>query len=80
MRPVLEQSGAGRRTAFAAGYLAAWVLAGLFCYAALRLGRLQGGFFGWDRAGRPTAAAVLLAAAAFELTPLKRQSLTLQRA
>ena len=29
MRPVLEQSGAGRRTAFAAGYLAVWVLAGL---------------------------------------------------
>src|SRR5450755_309655 len=39
--------------------------------AALRLGRLQSGFFGWDRAGRPTAAAVLLATAAFELTPLR---------
>jgi predicted metal-binding membrane protein len=43
MRPVLEQSGADRRTAFAAGYLAMWVLAGLLGYAALRLGRLQSG-------------------------------------
>ncbi len=75
MRSVLEQSGAGRRTAFAAGYLAVWVLAGPLGYAALRLGRLQSGFFGWDRAGRPTAATVLLAAAAFDLTPLKRRSL-----
>jgi predicted metal-binding membrane protein len=75
MRPVLEAPGADRRTAFAAGYLAVCVLAGLLGYAALRLGRLQSGSFGWDRAGRPTAATVLLAAAAFELTPLKRRLL-----
>ncbi len=74
--PVLAQPDGGRRAAFAAGYLATWALAGLLGYAALKLGRqLDGGFFVWHRAGRATAAAVLVLAAAYELTPAKRRFL-----
>ena len=65
----------GRRWAsawFVAGYLALWAAAGLLGYAALKLGReLDGGFFGWHRAGRWAAGAVLAFAALYELTPLK---------
>ncbi len=54
------------------GYLAVWVAAGLLGYALLEAARyLDGGLFAWDRAGRFTAAAVLLAAALYQLTPAK---------
>jgi predicted metal-binding membrane protein len=59
-----------------AGYLAVWAAAGLLCYALLEAGRsLDGGLFAWDRAGRLTAAGVLVAAALYQLTPSKNTCL-----
>jgi predicted metal-binding membrane protein len=57
---------------FVAGYLVTWTVAGLGAYAVLAAGRaLDGGTLAWDEGGRWLAAGVLLAAAAYELTPLK---------
>src|SRR4051794_5546001 len=57
---------------FVAGYLVVWGAAGV---AALAVARVGGGIAGdvlaWDRAGRWVAGATLLAAAVYELTPLK---------
>ncbi len=62
---------------FVLGYLAVWGVSGLLGYALLKAGRaLDGGFFSWDRAGRWTAAAVLVGAALYEFTPLKNVCLT----
>jgi predicted metal-binding membrane protein len=61
---------------FVAGYLVVWAAAGLLGYALLQAGRsLDGGLFAWDRAGRFTAAGVLLAAALYQLTPSKNACL-----
>jgi predicted metal-binding membrane protein len=58
--------------AFVAGYLATWTAAGLVAYALFDLGRsLLGSELAWDRAGRWVAGGTLVAAAAYELTPLK---------
>jgi predicted metal-binding membrane protein len=66
---------------FVFGYLAAWGAAGLIGYAVLQAGRsLDGGLLAWDRAGRWSAAGVLLLAALYELTPRKRSYLTRCRA
>ncbi|HEY8302980.1 MAG TPA: DUF2182 domain-containing protein [Solirubrobacteraceae bacterium] len=55
-----------------AGYLAVWVAAGLIGYVLLEGGRsLDGGLFAWDRAGRFTAAGVLVGAALYQLTSSK---------
>jgi predicted metal-binding membrane protein len=68
----LERTRRGGIVFFVAGYLLLWGMAGLLGYAALRAGReLAGGFFAWDRAGRWTAAGVLIAAALYEFTPAK---------
>jgi predicted metal-binding membrane protein len=57
---------------FAAGYLVTWGAVGAFAFAiGLAGGSLAGDVLAWDRAGRWVAAATLLAAAAYELTPLK---------
>jgi len=57
---------------FVAGYLAVWAAAGLVAFAlAAAGGRVAGGVFAWDRAGRWAAGATLLVAAAYQLTPLK---------
>jgi predicted metal-binding membrane protein len=57
---------------FALGYLVTWAAAGALAFAiAFGGGRVAGGMLSWDRAGRWVAAATLLAAAAYELTPLK---------
>ena len=62
---------------FVAGYLVSWTAAGLFAYALLEAGRaFGGGALAWDRAGREVVAAVLLASAAYQLTPLKDRCLT----
>ena len=53
---------------FAAGYVAAWAAIGALAFAG---SRLAGDVLAWDRAGRWLAGATLLAAAAYELTPLK---------
>ena len=57
---------------FVLGYLVTWALAGAFAFAlAVVGGRIDGDLLTWTRAGRWLAAATLLAAAAYELTPLK---------
>ena len=57
---------------FAAGYLLTWSALGIGAFAFARLvDALVGGTLGWDRAGRWVAAATLVAAALYELTPLK---------
>jgi predicted metal-binding membrane protein len=57
---------------FAAGYVVAWAAIGALAFAVARGGsRLAGDVLAWDRAGRWLAGATLLAAAVYELTPLK---------
>jgi predicted metal-binding membrane protein len=57
---------------FAAGYLLTWASAGAFVFAvAFTGGRVVGDVLAWDRSGRWVAAATLIVAAAYELTPLK---------
>jgi len=57
---------------FALGYLLTWTAAGTLAFAfAFAGGRVAGGVLLWERAGRWVAAATLLLAAAYELTPLK---------
>jgi predicted metal-binding membrane protein len=59
-------------TAFTAGYLATWAVAGLVAFGIGLVGRQAvGGDFAWEQAGRPIAGATLIAAAVYELTPLK---------
>jgi predicted metal-binding membrane protein len=57
---------------FTAGYLVTWAGAGLVAFALAYAGsQFAGDFLAWDRAGRWVAGGTLLAAAAYELTPLK---------
>jgi predicted metal-binding membrane protein len=57
---------------FVAGYLVTWGVAGALAFAIARSGNLiAGDVLAWDRAGRWVAAATLLGAAVYELTPLK---------
>jgi predicted metal-binding membrane protein len=53
---------------FAVGYFVVWGGVGALAFAAAAIG---GDVLAWDRAGRWVAGATLLAAAAYELTPLK---------
>ena len=54
--------------AFVGGYLVMWVAVGVSAYGA---SRTAGDALAWNRAGRWIAGAVLVAAALYELTPLK---------
>jgi predicted metal-binding membrane protein len=57
---------------FVAGYLAAWSVVGVIAFMLAEAGgNVAGGVFAWDRAGRWLAGVTLLAAAVYELTPLK---------
>jgi predicted metal-binding membrane protein len=57
---------------FSAGYLVTWGAAGLLAFALAPVGGLAAGdVLAWHRAGRWIAGATLLAAAVYELTPLK---------
>ncbi|WP_028060654.1 DUF2182 domain-containing protein [Candidatus Solirubrobacter pratensis] len=57
---------------FTAGYVVTWGAAGVAAFAIARAGGgIAGDVLSWDRAGRWVAGATLLAAAAYELTPLK---------
>ena len=57
---------------FSAGYLVTWAAAGAAAFAIARAGgAIAGDVLSWDRAGRWVAGATLVAAAAYELTPLK---------
>jgi predicted metal-binding membrane protein len=53
---------------FAAGYVVTWGAAGMLAFLGARA---LAGPLAWDRAGRWAAGATLLAAAVYELTPLK---------
>ena len=57
---------------FCAGYLVAWGVVGVAAFAIARVGGgVLGDVLAWDSAGRWVAGATLLAAALYELTPLK---------
>jgi predicted metal-binding membrane protein len=62
---------------FTAGYLVTWTVVGVAAYGAFVLGRaLLGDRLAWDGAGRWLAGGTLLAAAVYEVTPLKDVCLT----
>ena len=64
--------GPSRGLLFAAGYLLIWGAAGVLAYALFRIGRgLFADSLAWRAGGQRFAAAVLFAAAIYELTPLK---------
>jgi predicted metal-binding membrane protein len=72
-----RRQGVGATACFVAGYLLVWTAAGAVSYAGLRLAvRLAGSSITWTHGGRWIAAGVLLGAALYELTPLKRACLT----
>ena len=56
---------------FAAGYLATWASAGAVAFAIGMVAREAGDGLAWDHAGRALAGATLIAAAVYQLTPLK---------
>ena len=57
---------------FVVGYLVTWTLAGIAAYALIALGRsVDTGALAWDRLGNELVAGVVLAGAAYQLTPLK---------
>jgi predicted metal-binding membrane protein len=61
---------------FASGYLAVWMAVGLVAFGVAGAGgRFTGGVLDWSRGGRWVAGAALLAAAAYQLTPLKEACL-----
>jgi predicted metal-binding membrane protein len=63
---------AGATAIFVCGYLLTWAAVGLLAYALFELGRSSGlGFLAWDRGGPYLAGGVILAAAIYQLTPLK---------
>src|SRR4051794_30000985 len=62
----------GAVPAFVVGYLGAWTAAGLAGYVIVEGVRsLELGFLAWDAAGRFVAAGAILAAAGYQLTPVK---------
>jgi predicted metal-binding membrane protein len=67
----------GRWLLFACGYLLVWTAAGLAAYAIFELGKeLLAGDMAWQHGGRWLSGGVVVAAAAYELIPLKRTCLT----
>ena len=63
---------AGATAIFVGGYLLTWAAAGLFAYAIFEIGRsLDLGFLAWDSGGPYVAGGVIIAAAIYQLTPLK---------
>src|SRR5207248_870517 len=62
---------------FVAGYLLVWTAVGVLGYSlAVAARHAPLGFLSWDRGGRYAVSAVLLAAAVYQLTPLKDRCLT----
>ena len=67
----------GTTSAFVAGYLVAWTAFGLAAYGVVTgVASLSIGALAWDRAGRWLVVGVLVAAAAYQLTPAKDACLT----
>jgi predicted metal-binding membrane protein len=62
----------GATAFFVGGYLIAWAAAGLVGYGIYELGKAAtGNAFSWDNGGPYLAGGILLAAAVYQLTPLK---------
>ena len=62
----------GATTLFVAGYLITWTTAGLLGYGVYQLGKaVTGDLFAWDNAGPYLAGGIIVAAAVYQLTPLK---------
>jgi predicted metal-binding membrane protein len=67
-----QSAAAGTTALFVAGYLTTWAAAGLIGYALFEIGKaLTGDVFSWDNAGPYLAGGIILAAALYQLTPLK---------
>jgi predicted metal-binding membrane protein len=63
---------AGSTAIFVGGYVLIWAAAGLFAYAIFDIGRsLDLVFLAWDSGGPYVAGGVIIAAAIYQLTPLK---------
>jgi predicted metal-binding membrane protein len=61
---------------FVSGYLLVWTAAGLLAYGLVELGRQLGpAFLAWDKGGRWLTGGVIVAAAAYQLTPWKQACL-----
>ena len=61
---------------FVVGYLVVWTAAGLAAYALFELGRaIDPAFLAWDEAGRYVTGGVIVAAAVYQMTPLKQACL-----
>lgn len=66
------RTASGATACFVAGYLIAWAAGGLVGYGLFRLGKAAtGDAFAWDNAGPYLAGGIVVAAAAYQLTPLK---------
>src|SRR4051794_35093603 len=69
---MLEERSVFSPLLFVAGYLATWTAVGVIAFMLAEAGgNVAGGVFAWDRAGRWLAGVTLLAAAVYEVTPLK---------
>jgi predicted metal-binding membrane protein len=67
-----QETEAGATTLFVCGYLVTWTAVGLVGYALIEAGKaLSLDFLAWDRAGPYVAGGVIVAAAIYQLTPLK---------
>lgn len=61
---------------FVVGYLVVWTAAGLAAYALFELGRaIDPAVLAWDEAGRYVTGGVIVAAAVYQMTPLKQACL-----
>lgn len=66
----------GTTALFVGGYLITWSAAGLLGYAVFQLGQtISGDTFSWDNGGPYLAGGIVVAAAAYQLTPLKEACL-----
>ena len=69
-------AGAEATALFVVGYLLVWTVAGLAAYGLLELGRaIDPAFLAWDDGGRYVTGGVIVAAAIYQVTPLKRACL-----
>jgi predicted metal-binding membrane protein len=67
-----QPAAVGATTLFVAGYLIIWAAAGLLGYALFQLGKaISGDLFSWNSGGPYLAGGVIVAAAIYQLTPLK---------
>jgi predicted metal-binding membrane protein len=68
---------AGATAFLVGGYVTTWATAGVVAYGLFEAGKaVASDAFAWDKAGQPLAVGVLVAAALYELTPLKHACLS----